>query len=239
MIPLHKNIRFWVIVTSITSSIALYEYFRVTIPAALLAIELGRIYGLVALTLLYFTLLAGPFCFAFRRLPYRGLYLRSRRALGVSTFYFSCLHGYQIFFNHLGGLPGLKLLSGRELIAISLSLLALLMLASLASTSFDGMIKRLTYRRWKLLHRLVYGIGVLALLHATLIGRHFGNLRDPIPLFFFFAVGFLLILQARRIDFHLQRLFSQYFPRSFALAVTVVALMVYAAYLVVSEHPSL
>lgn len=42
---------------------------------------------------------------------------------------------------------------------------ALLGLAALAATSTDGMVRRLGGRRWQLLHRLVYAIGVLAVIH--------------------------------------------------------------------------
>ena len=240
MIPLHKNIRFWVIIASLTASIGIYGYVRLVVPAGpLQATQLSQIYALTALTLLYFALLAGPFCFAFRHLPHRGWYLRSRRALGVSAFYFSCLHAYQAFFHQLGGFSGLGFLTPRYLIAIGFSLTALLLLATLASTSFDRMIKWLTYRRWKLLHRLAYVIGVLVLLHAALIGTHFGNLRDPIPFTFFLGTAFLLILQARRIDFHLQRTFPHYFPRHVALGITILLLIVYLSYVLISEQLSL
>ncbi|MEZ5581815.1 MAG: hypothetical protein R3F37_02650 [Candidatus Competibacteraceae bacterium] len=39
------------------------------------------------------------------------------------------------------------------------------MLIPLAATSTKGMMKRLGGRRWQRLHRLVYAIGVLAVLH--------------------------------------------------------------------------
>ena len=42
---------------------------------------------------------------------------------------------------------------------------ALLCLAPLAVTSTDGWVRRLGYRRWKLLHRLVYLAAALAVVH--------------------------------------------------------------------------
>jgi methionine sulfoxide reductase heme-binding subunit len=48
---------------------------------------------------------------------------------------------------------------------LTIGFAALLGLAALAATSTDGMVRRLGGRRWQLLHRLVYAIGVLAVIH--------------------------------------------------------------------------
>jgi sulfoxide reductase heme-binding subunit YedZ len=48
---------------------------------------------------------------------------------------------------------------------LTIGLVALLGLAALAATSTDGMVRRLGGRRWQRLHRLVYGIAALALVH--------------------------------------------------------------------------
>src|SRR5215472_15375344 len=50
-------------------------------------------------------------------------------------------------------------------IYLTIGFTALLGLAALASTSTDGMVRRLGGRRWQRLHRLVYVIGVLAVIH--------------------------------------------------------------------------
>jgi len=42
---------------------------------------------------------------------------------------------------------------------------ALLLMTPLALTSTNGMIRRLGARRWQALHRLVYGVGVVAVFH--------------------------------------------------------------------------
>jgi sulfoxide reductase heme-binding subunit YedZ len=52
-------------------------------------------------------------------------------------------------------------------IYLTIGFCAFLGLCALAATSTDGMIRRLG-RRWKQLHRLVYGIAVLALVHYFL-----------------------------------------------------------------------
>lgn len=48
---------------------------------------------------------------------------------------------------------------------LTIGFAALLGLAALAATSTDGMLRRLGGRRWQHLHRLVYAIGVLAVIH--------------------------------------------------------------------------
>jgi methionine sulfoxide reductase heme-binding subunit len=48
---------------------------------------------------------------------------------------------------------------------LTIGFAALLGLAALAATSTDGMVSRLGARRWQRLHRLVYAIGVLAVIH--------------------------------------------------------------------------
>lgn len=53
-------------------------------------------------------------------------------------------------------------------IYLTIGFVALLGLVALAVTSTDGMVRRLGGRRWQQLHRLVYGIGVLAIIHFFL-----------------------------------------------------------------------
>ena len=50
-------------------------------------------------------------------------------------------------------------------IYLTIGFAAVLGLAALAATSTDGMIRRLGARRWQRLHRLVYAIALLAVVH--------------------------------------------------------------------------
>src|SRR4051794_40138137 len=50
-------------------------------------------------------------------------------------------------------------------IYLTIGFVAVLGLAALAATSTDGMIRRLGARRWQRLHRLVYAIALLAVVH--------------------------------------------------------------------------
>lgn len=193
------NIRFYVLIFSLIFSISVYVWVTATIPqGSLQIIRLTQAYSLTAITFLYFVLLAGPFCYTFRKFPFRAQYLKARRAIGVSTFYFAFLHANFAFFGELEGFGGLGFLSNKYLLAISLSFTALIILSLMTATSFDFMIAKLTFPKWKLLHRFVYLAGILILIHALLIGSHFKDLSGVIPNILFIALAFLLLLEAPR-----------------------------------------
>ncbi len=128
------------------------------------------------------------------------------------------LHALLAFFEQLGGFVGLSFLSNTYLVAISLSATALVILGLLAATSFDSLVKLMKFRRWKLLHRLVYLAGVSILFHALLLGTHFQNLSDPIPQLVFTAIGFYLFLIILRIDTY----FKVKLPRLLQVSLAVV-----------------
>lgn len=142
--------------------------------------------------------MASPLTRFFTFLPYRGMYLKARRALGVSTFYFALLHASFAFFGELGGLSNILLLNTQYLIAVSFGLIALLIFTLMAGTANEQMVEKLTFSKWKMLHRLVYPAAILVLIHATLIGSHFSNISEVVPIIIYLAVLFLLILEAIR-----------------------------------------
>jgi sulfoxide reductase heme-binding subunit YedZ len=96
----------------------------------------------------------------------------ARRAIGVSAFYFAFLHAAVALWGQLGGISELSRLP--ELFKWSLlgGVIALIILALMAATSFDKVMKFMTFRKWKWLHRLVYTGGILAVLHIWSIGTH-------------------------------------------------------------------
>ncbi len=196
-----SNIRFWILSFSILLSIGIYQWAIFTYPVGSLQnIRITQLFGFTSIIYLYLTLLAGPLCFVWKRLPFRGKYLKARRALGVSVFYFGCLHGLNAFFRQLGGFEGLPYLSSRFVLGIGVSFSALIMLFLMTVTSSDRMIKFMTFTKWKLLHRLIYVSGFLLLLHLLMLGSHFVDLSGVIPTVFFLCLCFLLVLEALRID---------------------------------------
>lgn len=117
--------------------------------------------GTWALNFLMVTLTATPL----RRLSGWSWPLRLRRMLGLFCFFYASVHltTYlwldQFFDWHAIGKDIIK----RPF--ITAGMFAFLLLLPLAATSTNGMMRRLGGRRWQALHRLVYLIGVVAVLH--------------------------------------------------------------------------
>lgn len=190
------NLRFYILLASFLFSAALFVFSLVMYGDSQLFIKLTRYYAFSAVGTLYLTLLIGPSIRVFPWIPYKGKLIFARRGLGVSTFYFVVLHASFAFFGQLGGFAGLFYLDSRYLLAIGLSSAALIILALMAATSFDFMIRKLTYRWWKFIHRFVYLAGTLIVIHTFLIGGHFQNLFSPVALLSFVALAFLLAVEA-------------------------------------------
>ncbi len=116
---------------------------------------------------------------------------RLRRVLGVTAFAYALLHflfyvGVDKFFDWQTISQDL---TKRPFLMVGFA--ALLCLAPLAITSTDGWVMRLGYRRWKLLHRLVYLAAALAVVHFA--WRVKADLTRPL----LFAAVFAALLLAR------------------------------------------
>lgn len=90
---------------------------------------------------------------------------RFRRLLGLITFFYACWHFLAFAWLDMGfDLAAiLRDIAKRPFILVGSA--ALLLMLPLAATSFNGAIRRLGAARWQRLHRLVYAIGLLGLLH--------------------------------------------------------------------------
>jgi sulfoxide reductase heme-binding subunit YedZ len=77
-------------------------------------------------------------------------------------------------------------------IYLTIGFVALLGLSALAATSTDAMTRRLGGRRWRKLHRLVYGIAVLAVIHHFMQSK--ANVIEPLVM-----AGLLFWLLAYRV----------------------------------------
>lgn len=189
MTSLFSNIRFYILIFSV--ALSLIEYFAVQQVAVLVPV-----YAYTAVFYLYLALLAGPLTKIFQALPLRAQYIKARRAIGVCAFYFTLLHARFAFYDFLGGFAAIPFLDTRYRIALVLSSTAFLILAFMAATSFDYMVKVLTFPRWKMLHRFVYLAAIFILIHATLIGTRFQEfviIRILLGLGTFFLVIFHII----------------------------------------------
>ena len=104
--------------------------------------------------------------------------LHYRRMIGLFAFFYTVLHlasyiGLDQFFDW----P----LIGEEIVKrpfITIGMIAVALLIPLAATSTSGMVKRLGARRWKMLHRAVYFVGVLGVVHFYMMIK--ADFREPI-----------------------------------------------------------
>jgi sulfoxide reductase heme-binding subunit YedZ len=90
---------------------------------------------------------------------------RFRRILGVGTFVYACLHMlcYAWFDQGLDVNDIWRDILKRPFIWLGFS--GLVCMLPLAATSFNAAIRFMGAKRWQLLHRLVYAVAVLAVLH--------------------------------------------------------------------------
>jgi methionine sulfoxide reductase heme-binding subunit len=91
--------------------------------------------------------------------------LRFRRLLGLLTFGYACLHllcytGFDMGFEWADIVHDIP---KRPFVLVGA--LAFTLLVPLAATSWNGAIRRMGARRWQALHRSVYAVAVLAVLH--------------------------------------------------------------------------
>ena len=128
-----------------------------------------------------------------RRLTKWNWLVRLRRMLGLFAFFYVMLHFTAFFwFDHFFDVKEmLKDVAKRPFILVGFT--AFVLLIPLAVTSTNGMVKRLGAKRWQWLHRLIYLIVPLGLLHFWWMrsGKH--NFTEP--LIFLVIVGVLLLVR--------------------------------------------
>ncbi len=130
--------------------------------------------GRMALKLLLATLLVSPLT----RLIKQPLLIRTRRLLGIWTFFWASLHLTSYYLLELGinniGLLGSELISRPYL---TLGILSWFILLALAVTSFQRMQRKLG-KRWQTLHNLIY---LVAIPHLSIIsGQSKSFRRNPL-----------------------------------------------------------
>jgi sulfoxide reductase heme-binding subunit YedZ len=138
---------------------------------------------------LCFTLAVTPL----RRLLKWNWLIKLRRMLGLYMFFYGLLHFMTfLWFDHFFDLQEMwKDVLKRPFITVGFT--AFVLLIPLAATSTNAMVKRLGGKRWQWLHRLVYVIAPLAILHFWWMkaGKH--NFTQPI--IFGVILGALLLMR--------------------------------------------
>lgn len=220
LVNLKTNIRFYILLSAFVLSVLFVLYDLSYISGRnLRLVRLQQQFGFASIGYLYLALLATPVTklFNFR---FKQAYIKSRRALGVSVFYFAALHGFLVFFDQLGGFSGLGFLEYNYILGLVVGLVPFIIFAALTATSFDKAVDRMGYKNWKTLHRLVYIAGVLSLIHAAVLGSHFQNLYNGIPMIMFGLLAVFIILETFRLNLLLVDKFPK-LAQSKALPVTV------------------
>jgi len=126
-----------------------------------------------------------------RRLTGRADLIRYRRMLGLFTFFYAGLHFVTYIWLDQFFDPAAI---ARDVIKrpfITIGFTAFMLLIPLASTSTQTMMRRLG-RRWQLLHRLIYAIAVLGIIHYLWLVKK--DLTDPL-----IYGGILVLLLAVRL----------------------------------------
>jgi methionine sulfoxide reductase heme-binding subunit len=116
--------------------------------------------GLWTIRLLFLTLAITP---TRRSLNWPRL-VEVRRMLGVAAFCYVIVH-FSLYVTDEAFAFTTVVSEIVRRIYLTIGFIALLGLGTLAATSTDGMLRRLGARRWQRLHRIVYGIGILATIH--------------------------------------------------------------------------
>ncbi len=133
-----------------------------------------------------------------RRLTKWNWLIKLRRMIGLFAFFYVLLHFTTfLWFDHFFDVEEmLKDIAKRPFITVGFS--AFLLLIPLALTSTNGMVKRLGGRRWQWLHRMIYVIAPLGILHFWWMkaGKH--DFAQPI--LFGIIVALLLLLRVVRVS---------------------------------------
>ena len=134
--------------------------------------EIEHRLGLWAIRLLMLTLAITPL----RQLTHQPVFIRFRRMLGLYVFFYATLHFAAYLVLDLRGYWSqiFEEIAKRPYITVGFT--AWLLLVPLAVTSTKAAIRRLG-RNWGRLHKLVYAVGVLAVLHFWWLVK--SDVREP------------------------------------------------------------
>ena len=128
-----------------------------------------------------------------RRLTGWNWLVRLRRMIGLFAFFYAFVHFLAfLWFDHFFDMAAMwKDVVKRPFITVGFA--AFVLLIPLAVTSTNGMIKRLGGKRWQWLHRLIYLVAPLGILHFWWMKAGKNNFTEPI----IFGLIVLVLLGAR------------------------------------------
>ncbi len=152
-----------------------------------------RFLGISAFIWFIAVLIPGLLNVYFPRFALNSLLIFGRRALGKVTFFIGLAHATLAFeHNYKGSVYTYFGLSDSYKLAVILGLAALIILFLMTITSFDRMMHLLSFKRWKMLHRLVYLAILFGFIHAFIRGTSFKDQVFSLSMLTF-AVLFILL----------------------------------------------
>lgn len=153
-----------------------------------------RTTGMLTLVFLLLTLALTPL----RKIFKFNALIKTRRMLGLFAFFYGALHLITyIWFDRLLNIRSVvQDVAQRRFILVGMT--AFILMAPLAITSTNRMVKRLGGKRWARLHRLVYAAAVLGVVHFWMLVKS----DVTLPMTFAFILALLLA----------HRLFVRFFP---------------------------
>ncbi len=132
-----------------------------------------------------------------RKLTGWGWLLRLRRMLGLYAFFYAMVHlTSYVSFDHVFEIGEIiKDIIKRPFITVGFA--TLLLMLPLAVTSTNAMVRRLGAKRWTALHRLIYLIGPLGVLHFWWMVKK--DLTEPViyALVLALLLGYRLVVRLR------------------------------------------
>ena len=106
--------------------------------------------------------------------------LRYRRMLGLFTYFYGVVHVLCYAGFDQGFDPGVIARDIAKRPFILAGFTALVLMTPLAATSFNRAVRALGAARWQALHRLIYAIAIVALLHFFWMRAGKNNFAEPI-----------------------------------------------------------
>jgi sulfoxide reductase heme-binding subunit YedZ len=132
-----------------------------------------------------------------RRIARFNLLVDVRRMIGVGAFVYAATHISLYVADQMFDLW--KVVSEIALrLYLTIGFTALLGLTALAITSTDGMVRRLGGKKWQNLHNIIYGIGVLALIHYFQQTKADVSVPTFVAGLFAWMLGYRLLLKLRK-----------------------------------------
>jgi len=123
---------------------------------------------------------------------------RYRRMMGLYAYFYGCLHFliWSVLDKQLDPHVMYEDILKRWYITVGMA--ALLGMTPLAVTSTAGWVRRMGYKRWQKLHRIVYGCAALGVIHYYLLVK--SDIREPLMYAAILAVllGYRVVVSMRK-----------------------------------------